>query len=106
MAVLFVDAELQADGQTQTATLYSKTDPGTTETLFTATELDAGMHDYYLDIDPIGHVVELQVDTSTTTALAFPYFPAGTNTDEWASIDAWSDTTATYGYERVETCPP
>jgi hypothetical protein len=106
MAPLYVDAELQADGQTQNAILYGKTDGGTAAPLLTVNGLAAGMHDYYLDIDPIGHVVGFQVDSATSTQEPFPYFAADGNTDQWASIDAWSNTTATYGYERVEACPP
>jgi hypothetical protein len=105
MSVLFVDAELQPGGETQTAFLYTKTDAGTVVPLFTESGLDAGMHDYYLDIDPVADVVQLAIDTMSAVSLDFPAFPAGTNTDQWASIDAWANTTAEYGYERVESCP-
>lgn len=103
-APVFVDAELQPNG-TQTGTLWGKSSTGAETELAEFTFLDAGMHDYYLDIDPTTYTVQFQIDQAVPVSRTRAPLPLNGNDDRWASIDAWSDTDAEYGYLRVEACP-
>ncbi|MGE5182470.1 MAG: hypothetical protein ACM31C_10430 [Acidobacteriota bacterium] len=103
-APLYVDAALQAGG-TQTATLFGKSGPSSPYAIAQVAFLDTGMHDYYLDIAPVQHVVTFTVDTLPQPPKAFTAFAAAGNTDEWATVVSESDTTSEFDYLRVEVCP-
>jgi hypothetical protein len=100
---LFIDSQLV--GNTQTATLYGKTDNATTTVLAQVTGLDAGMHDFFLDITPATHMVVYQLDTLPPVARTFPYFALNGNDDRWATVTTWSGANSDFDLLRVEVCP-